>query len=114
VDLWRIQIKLQRSVLFLNQSSTDGCSNDRQEHYRWDNTNGGGWALQQCLGAKNRTWVRDAAIFAVLVSSGVALRLAGHELPNFAPVAAHGLIRWILLPLGTRGRVRATDRDGDQ
>ena len=41
--------------------------------------------------AGDRPWAREAAVFAVLVGSGVALRLAGHELPNFAPVAAMAL-----------------------
>jgi hypothetical protein len=34
---------------------------------------------------------RDVATVVVLVSAGVALRLAGHEIPNFAPVAALAL-----------------------
>ncbi len=38
-----------------------------------------------------RGWVTDAVAFTLLVGSGVALRLACHDLPNFAPVAAMAL-----------------------
>jgi hypothetical protein len=62
------------------KSITDGTKRNR-----------GGWALEQCSSARDWTWAREAAIFAALVSSGVALRLAGHEWPNFAPVAAMAL-----------------------
>jgi hypothetical protein len=53
--------------------------------------NRGGSAIQQCAGSGDRPWAREAAAFAVLVGSGVALRMAGHALPNFAPVAALAL-----------------------
>lgn len=42
-------------------------------------------------GMVERSWVVDAAAFTVLVGSGVALRLACHDIPNFAPVAALAL-----------------------
>lgn len=38
-----------------------------------------------------RAWLTDALTFTVLVGSGVALRLACRDLPNFAPVAAMAL-----------------------
>ncbi len=76
--------------------------------------NGGGSVLQRCAGSGDRPWAREAAAFAVLVGSGVALRLAGHELPNFAPVAAMALFAGYFFRSALRGRVRAADRDGDQ
>ncbi len=53
--------------------------------------NSGQWMLDRRSGAQDGAWTRQAAVFALLVTSGVALRLAGHELPNFAPVAALAL-----------------------
>ncbi len=38
-----------------------------------------------------RAWTTDAVAFTLLVGGGVALRLACHDLPNFAPVAAMAL-----------------------
>jgi len=40
---------------------------------------------------KSYTWLQETAVFGLLVSSGVALRLTCHDLPNFAPVAAMAL-----------------------
>ncbi len=45
----------------------------------------------KCREYEGRAWLGDAAAFTVLVGSGVALRLACHDLPNFAPVAAMAL-----------------------
>ena len=53
--------------------------------------NGGKSAVQQCCGFGARPWAYEAAAFLLLVGCGVALRLAGHDLPNFAPVAAMAL-----------------------
>ena len=39
----------------------------------------------------NRPWVYEVVAFGLLVGSGVALRLACRDLPNFAPVAAMAL-----------------------
>ncbi len=43
------------------------------------------------LAAGGRSWVRDLPAIALLVGSGVGLRLACQDLPNFAPVAALAL-----------------------
>ncbi|MHB8866936.1 MAG: DUF6580 family putative transport protein, partial [Pirellulaceae bacterium] len=40
---------------------------------------------------EDRPWAYDAAAFVLLVGGGVAVRLAGHDWPNFAPVAAIAL-----------------------
>lgn len=42
-------------------------------------------------GAGGRTWARELPAFLLLVGSGVGLRLACQDLPNFAPVAALAL-----------------------
>jgi hypothetical protein len=42
-------------------------------------------------GAADRTSMHEVIAFVALVGSGVALRLACHDLPNFAPVAAMAL-----------------------
>jgi hypothetical protein len=60
----------------------------------------------------DRPWGYELATFVILVASGVALRLACHELPNFAPVAALALFAgyffqsaWLalLVPLAVMG-----------
>ncbi|MCU0959310.1 MAG: hypothetical protein MUF48_04335 [Pirellulaceae bacterium] len=47
---------------------------------------------QRGLEAGVRPWLWDLSAFVLLVGSGVALRLACQDLPNFAPVAALALV----------------------
>lgn len=51
----------------------------------------GQWMPERRSGAQGGGWACQAIMFALLVIGGVAVRLAGHELPNFAPVAALAL-----------------------
>jgi hypothetical protein len=53
--------------------------------------NGSSSVVQQCCGFGDRRWVSEVAAFVLLVGSGVAVRLVGHDWPNFAPVAAMAL-----------------------
>ena len=48
-------------------------------------------AARRCCGLGDRPWAYEAVAFVLLVGSGAAMRLACHELPNFAPVAAMAL-----------------------
>ncbi len=53
--------------------------------------NGGKSAVQQYCGFGARPWAYEVATFLMLVGCGVAIRLAGQDWPNFAPVAALAL-----------------------
>jgi hypothetical protein len=48
-------------------------------------------AMSKSRSGKEQSWIVEAVALVLLVGSGVALRLACHELPNFAPVAAMAL-----------------------